>query len=360
MPTDRFSPAVAGRNRRIALIVAASVAATVVAVICLLMVPMFNGTAPRPDAAREAPTVRTGDSQAVLALPAEALSPLNLRALSAEDARTYNLSIPIARLANPPARPFNFVGAEIDFASATDCLASALYYEARHEPLDGQRAVAQVVLNRLRHPQYPKTVCGVVFQGSERATGCQFTFTCDGALASPAAQAAFVQMRVLAEQALRGAVYAPVGGATHYHANYVVPYWADSLTKVQNIGQHIFYRWPNGAGLPSAFTGLHAGTELLPATLSASLTRAGLARLTPEADVPIEIVVDGLTLPEPSSLPLAAPVAPAPMAPVNVAQRADPLPAPTPAAAPRAPDRPRVEQPAAPPVNRRAPFSSSW
>src|SRR3954468_6506981 len=83
-----------------------------------------------------------------------------------------------------PARPFDVGAASADdFRSALDCLTAAVYYEARSESEDGQRAVAQVVLNRVRHPAFPKSVCGVVYQGSNRATGCQFSFTCDGSLA---------------------------------------------------------------------------------------------------------------------------------------------------------------------------------
>ena len=104
------------------------------------------------------------------------------------------------------------------------------HYEARD---DGQAAVAQVVLNRLRHPLFPKTVCGVVFQGSQKTTGCQFTFTCDGAMLryTPAA-AGWSRARDIARLALNGSVYAPVGHATHYHTDWVVPYWSASLEKI--------------------------------------------------------------------------------------------------------------------------------
>ena len=101
----------------------------------------------------------------------------------------------------------------------------------------------QTVLNRVRHPAFPATVCGVVFQGSERSTGCQFTFTCDGALARQPSAAAWARARALAEQALDGAVDERVGNATHYHTDWVVPYWRTSLDKIAQVETHIFDRW---------------------------------------------------------------------------------------------------------------------
>jgi hypothetical protein len=121
--------------------------------------------------------------------------------------------------------------------------------------------VAQVVLNRVRHPAYPKSVCGVVFQGSERATGCQFTFTCDGAIHRAPASGLWARARRVAEEALSGYVYAPVGWATHYHTNWVVPYWSSSLVKLANVGTHIFYRWEGGWGRAPAFRFASASIE---------------------------------------------------------------------------------------------------
>ena len=115
--------------------------------------------------------------------------------------------------------------------------------------------MAQVVLNRVRHPAFPKTVCGVVFQGAERATGCQFTFACDGALARTPSPAAWERARAVAESALAGHVEAKVGTATHYHADYVVPYWHTTLDKLAEIRGQIFYRWQGWWGSPKAFSG---------------------------------------------------------------------------------------------------------
>jgi len=109
--------------------------------------------------------------------------PLQFRDVAPQDAVAINAAVPVSTLPNPAARPFGAAFATpADRLRALECLTAAVYYEAAVESTDGQRAVAQVVLNRARHPAYPRTVCGVVFQGQERATGCQFTFTCDGAL----------------------------------------------------------------------------------------------------------------------------------------------------------------------------------
>ncbi|WP_176594980.1 MULTISPECIES: cell wall hydrolase [Sphingobium] len=184
--------------------------------------------------------------------PPPAVAPVQLYALDRDQARAFNAGIPISRLPNPAARPFIFSGSQIDLARATDCLAAAQIYEAGDDAV-GERAVAQVVLNRVRHPAFPKTVCGVVFQGQERATGCQFTFTCDGALARTPTQAAWERARDIAKSALAGKVYKPVGYATHYHTDWVVPYWSDSLDKIGAVGTHLFFRWKGWWGTPPAF-----------------------------------------------------------------------------------------------------------
>jgi len=194
--------------------------------------------------------------------PPPAPEPLAFRAIAPEDAVAFNASIPISKESNPAARPFMLNGvSDVDKLRSIDCLTAAVYYEAAVEPTDGQRAVAQVVLNRLRHPAFPKSVCGVVFQGSDRSTGCQFTFTCDGSLARIPSAAGWARARKVAEEALAGKVYKPVGYATHYHTNWVVPYWSATLTKVADVGTHIFYRWEGGWGRPSAFRGRYAGVE---------------------------------------------------------------------------------------------------
>ena len=132
-----------------------------------------------------------------------------------------------------------------EFEQSLECLTQAVYYEARNQSDDGQRAVAQVVLNRVRHPSYPNSVCGVVFQGSERATGCQFSFTCDGSMYRAIEPGAWARAQEIARSALAGSVYRPVGLALNYHATYVRPYWAPSLRQQAVVGDHVFYRRPN-------------------------------------------------------------------------------------------------------------------
>ncbi|NLR71238.1 cell wall hydrolase [Novosphingobium sp. ERN07] len=157
-------------------------------------------------------------------------------------------------------RPILATGTSEDRWRALQCLTTAIYYEAASEPDAGQRAVAQVVLNRVAHPAWPNTVCGVVYQGSERP-GCQFSFACDGSLARKPMKAFWDRARRVAADALAGNVYAPVGLATHYHTTAVHPYWAPSLAFIGTIGAHRFYNWAGAAGKPSAFTARYAGSE---------------------------------------------------------------------------------------------------
>jgi spore germination cell wall hydrolase CwlJ-like protein len=201
------------------------------------------------------------ETEAQTAVPAKPL-PTEIRNLAPETALQLNASTPIAGGPNPAAAPFALGKSSVETrARALECLTSAIYYEAAQEPTDGQRAVAQVVLNRVRHPAFPNSVCGVVYEGSTRVTGCQFTFTCDGSMSRGAVPALWNRARQVAEAALNGSVYAPAGLATHYHANYVVPYWASSLVKTAVEGAHIFYRWAGGWGQPAAFTDRWTGHE---------------------------------------------------------------------------------------------------
>jgi len=188
--------------------------------------------------------------------------------------------------AGPAARPFLAPGLGSDQARAQRCLAQAIWYEAGSESEAGQRAVAQVVLNRVAHPAWPGSVCGVVYQGSERRTGCQFTFTCDGSLARPARGASWEGAERIARAALSGEVYAPIGHATHYHTLFVNPYWAKTLDHIGTIGAHHFYRNRGRGGEKAAFSVRYAGAEPL---VSGRIDRAsaprGLAAGSAEADV---------------------------------------------------------------------------
>jgi hypothetical protein len=142
---------------------------------------------------------------------------------------------------------------ERDSSASLQCLTAAVYYEARSESLEGQRAVAQVVLNRVRHPAFPKSVCGVVYQGSRRSTGCQFSFTCDGSLGHGLEPEAWARARRVARLALAGSVYGPVGLATHYHTDAIHPWWAAAMRPAVIVGSHIFYRWRGEWGDPKSF-----------------------------------------------------------------------------------------------------------
>lgn len=150
------------------------------------------------------------------------------------------------------ARPFR-LGSALDQSRDLECLTQAVYYEARGEGRDGMQAVAQVVLNRARHGAFPRTVCGVVFQGAGRRTGCQFSFTCDGSMRGRVNRAAWERARKVAERALSGSVYAPVGNATFFHTTSVAPAWRSSMVRVNQVGSHVFYRFGGRNGSQSAF-----------------------------------------------------------------------------------------------------------
>ena len=182
-----------------------------------------------------------------------------------EQAKLINAALPFASGPLHSARPFAVSGTDVEQRRALLCLTQAVYYEAGFEPVDGRRAVAQVVLNRMRHPAYPKSICGVVYQSSGRV--CQFTFVCDGSLYRAPAREAWRQSEEIARSALAGYVERRVGEATHYHADYVAPRWAPMLAKVARIGQHIFYRWPGAWGQPAAFSGRYIGEPRDPLAL---------------------------------------------------------------------------------------------
>jgi hypothetical protein len=180
--------------------------------------------------------------------PAEAASP----AAMAGPVILPNLGdAPLPR-PRPPLTPAQELGLEgKERAKAERCLAQAIYFEARNEPLRGQIAVAQVVLNRVFSPYYPETVCGVVFQNAHRHLSCQFTFACDGKSEAIRESAAWSQAQRIARQALDAEVWlTDVAKSTHYHATYVKPYWIREMKQMVRHGQHIFYRphrWGDGS-----------------------------------------------------------------------------------------------------------------
>ena len=226
---------------------------------------------------RPARTIRQRSS---ITLP---LPPPNLlRPISPQEALHENAARSFAIRADSPAASFKFTGDAATKARAVQCLAQAAYYEAAADGAEGERAVAQVVLNRVRHPGFPSSICGVVYQGSD-APGCQFTFTCDGALARIPSPALWNEAKQIALEELNGHVFAPVGHATHYHADYVLPYWADSLDKSAQVGHHIFYRLKGPFGNAGAFTQGYARAEPAPPAVPIATSMEPVA-IPPEQD----------------------------------------------------------------------------
>lgn len=252
----------------------------------------FLGSRARTDRSEKQAAVRSSVSSSVrINLPPPDL----YRPITPEEALAENAKREFSGRPDSAAAAFQLKADTKTRERALECLTQAVYYEAASEGADGQRAVAQVVLNRMRHPGYPSSVCGVVYQGSERTTGCQFTFTCDGSLARIPIQSLWQQSRRVAAAALAGKVFEPVGHATHYHADYVLPYWADSLDKSAKIGRHIFYRFKSGLGSASAFRQRYAGIEPTPpapSTVEVSLEavqEAGPATNSPIESNPLQV-----------------------------------------------------------------------
>lgn len=217
----------------------------------------LDGNQPPPKLAGKAadlPPLPSAGSPADFAIHANVLA-------SPEDALAVNTARPNSSAPNPAAKAFKAKLPDVDRSRAVTCLAVAAVYEAGAQQGD-QQAVMQVILNRVRHPAYPKTICGVVFQGAERSTGCQFTFTCDGSMLrwKPTART-LQQARTLASAMLDYRVDARVGLATHYHTNWVLPAWSPKLDKITSVETHVFLRWTGYWGQPGAFRGRHAGAE---------------------------------------------------------------------------------------------------
>jgi hypothetical protein len=225
-----------------------------------LLLALFGGT-PVP-----ANDQRASDARAETApmpvpdLPATGDDTVVLSDLPVGVAQARNAGVAFAAMGPGSASPFTFRGSAADRARARDCLALAGMAEAGGGDGD-QRAVMQVILNRVRHPAFAGSVCGVVFEGSQRPTGCQFSFTCDGSLARRYSDAAWNAARARAEDMLGGATHAPVGNATHFHADYVYPWWSDRLDKVAKVGPHIFFRWRGFWGSRQALSARYAGGE---------------------------------------------------------------------------------------------------
>ena len=205
-------------------------------------------------------------------------------------AEQINAALPFNAGPVQAARPFNAPIGGTAYDRALTCLTQAVYYEAGFEPIDGRRAVAQVILNRTRHPAFPKSVCGVVYQRNSTPV-CQFSFVCDGALNRAPAAGSWAEARRIAVAALGGYVETSVGSATHYHADYVAPRWAPLLAKITRIGAHIFYRWPGAWGQVGAFTGRYIGEPNDPSALRVTMRNAALAERNADGEI---IAVNGI------------------------------------------------------------------
>jgi len=196
----------------------------------------------------------------------------------------------IAYHPTPEALNFRYKGenqAEFELRERR-CLATAIYFEARGEPVRGQVAVAQVVLNRVRSPLFPETICGVVYQG-QMQKGCQFSFTCDGHTDIPRDKQQWALAQDIAKQIMAGELWLPeVGYSTYYHANYVSPGWANRMSKIDKIGRHIFYKkrsedYPvqEASADPVDADGASQGSSALTLTPTLSLVSAAAGSSTP-------------------------------------------------------------------------------
>ena len=179
-----------------------------------------------------------------------------------------------------PMRPFTLRGA-LDQSRDLECLTQAVYYEDRGDTPTGMQAVAQVVLNRVRHRSFPKTICGVVFQGASMGAGCQFSFACDGSVDRVIDRVAWRRAESVAARALDGKVMASVGNATYFHTTAVSPEWSKYLVRIGQIGAHIFYRDSGRNGMSSMFNNEAEPSEPLPATAPAPADTPVYASLGP-------------------------------------------------------------------------------
>ena len=243
----------------------------------------------------------------------------------------------LTHVSAPAAQPFRFAdGGPLEATRDLACLTDAVYYEARGEGASGQAAVAQVVLNRVRHPAFPKSVCGVVFQRAVGGYGCQFSFVCDGSMRHAREPAAWRRAEEIAARALDGAVMTSIGNATHFHVAGIDPGWGSHLLRVAQVGLHVFYRFGGSAGRPGSFNGevQHSSPgddpTLPTADGAASAGQFILASATTVAPAPAASA--------PAATPVAAPAKAAAAQPKDAAPaKADAAPkAPAPTAAPAA------------------------
>lgn len=335
---ERMAHRARRRQRVLRLIVGGTAAAAIVAIIAGSVgnARAYSVSVPvtlRPHDPALWGLVEAGSFAEARALDPSLPDPASLESLGAAGlAPAAGMSIELAKAQSyigPPARPYVFKGATAtDTARAHYCLTAALYYEGASESDDGLRGIAQVVLNRVRHPSFPASVCGVVFQGSERARVCQFTFACDGAMARRPSREQWSRASRIAAEALAGRVYSGVGLATHYHTQAVWPRWGKALVMTNVVGAHIFHRWRGRFGEPGAFLRAYSGREPAPGPYLPIAQQLGAVVAAPTTPVP---AAPGLTTTPPigpvlkgdAALPQAsAPVASVPVAPPRPAGQA--------------------------------------
>lgn len=299
-------------------------------------------------AERLAQAAAGGFSESVLQRQAAAMDPGVLRVARRLDPLASRVETEVVQVEQPvklpasfnpgrPAAPFHQSGA-LEGSRELECLTQAVYFEARGEGPAGQAAVAQVVLNRVRHSAFPKTVCGVVYQGAARRKGCQFSFACDGSVRRTREAAAWNRARRVATKALSGAVHAGIGDATHFHTINVTPNWGPRLIRTAQVGLHVFYKFGRSAAARSYAVN---SAQPEPTEVYASLTSA------PAASTPVAVTAE--YHPVAGKVEGEAPKAAADAAAdtsATVAVTADPKAKPaepaklTPASAPRLPDAP--------------------
>lgn len=284
MPADIVSAAAASaahadaaRSRR-GLPILAALLAVAVALAALLAWPWLRSGREAWGDAGQSFTAATP----LAALPARARDAPVLAAptMAPTDAKSRNAADPFFADKLVPAAAFRFTGTAQDRARAADCLALAALAEAGDDDA-GQRAVIQVVLNRVRHAAFARSVCGVVFEGSQRRSGCQFTFTCDGSLDRRYGEAARASALLRAQEALGGRTFAPVGIATHYHTDWVYPWWSPKLLKIAQVQTHLFFRWPGYWGSAAAARMAYRGSE--PDVFGAAAAAITAPAITPAA-----------------------------------------------------------------------------
>jgi spore germination cell wall hydrolase CwlJ-like protein len=259
------------------------------------------------------------------ALQREAGDPMVLRLTRSQDtlrSGAVRPSLLTARLDESRSRLDGSTRSGRPSANELECLTQAVYFEARGETPRGQAAVAQVVLNRVKHPAFPKTVCGVVFQGAARRTGCQFSFACDGSMRRGREASAWTRARKVAARALSGVALPEVGAATHFHTAQVSPNWGPRMRRVAQVGLHVFYRFnPRGYAPAPARTGdvMLASLQAPPTTPLATEFRLAAAMVGHAADA-----VDQATVAPAPAVEPAADAKPAAPAPDAVASSAKP------------------------------------